>query len=122
MGARVLLVATALVLASGCSLDMGTLTALATHNVNVPTQPIERGVEGSDCIYFVLGIPVTGSLVPNLQEAEDRALAKAPEGDAMANVALYLDPTWFLIGSSECYRVKGDVVKIAQQPSAGAKK
>ena len=99
----------------GCSFNGGTLTALATHNVNIPVQPLERGVEGEDCIYFVLGLPVSGSLIPNLQEAEDRAIAQSPEGNAMQDIALYEDQTWFLVGSSVCYRVRGDIVKIAQQ-------
>jgi hypothetical protein len=98
---------------------MGTMTALATHNVNIPSKPLGREVEGTDCIYTVLGLPVSGSLVPNLQEAIDRAMAQLPEGDAMANVALYDDPTFYILGSSECFRVKGDVVKIAQTPGAG---
>jgi hypothetical protein len=98
----------------GCSFNGGTLTALATHNVNIPVQPLERGVEGEDCIYFVLGLPVSGSLIPNLQEAEDNALAQSPEGNAMQDVALYIDQTWFVVGSSVCYRVRGDVVRIAQ--------
>ncbi len=103
----------------GCSFNGGTLTALATHNVNMPAQPLERGVEGRDCIYFVLGLPVSGSLIPNLQEAEDRAIAQSPEGNAMQDIALYMDQTWFVVGSSVCYRVRGDIVRIAQQaPSA----
>jgi len=105
---------------AGCSFNGGTLTALATHNVNVPVQPLERGVEGSDCIYFILGLPVSGSLIPNLQEAEDQALARSPEGNAMQDVALYMDQTWFLVGSSVCYRVRGDIVKIAQQTPSPA--
>ena len=106
---------------SGCTFNGGTLTALATHNVNIPVQPLERGVEGSDCIYFVLGLPVSGSLIPNLQEAEDRAISQSPEGNAMQDVALYVDQSWFLVGSSECYRVRGDIVRIAQQaPTAAA--
>ncbi len=98
---------------------MGTMTALATHNVNIPSRPVERQVEGSDCIYTVLGIPVSGSLVPNLQEAIDRAMAQVGEGDAMTNVALYDDPTFYILGSSECFRVKGEVVRLAESPGAG---
>jgi hypothetical protein len=99
----------------GCSFNGGTLTALATHNVNIPVQPLEKGVEGRDCIYFVLGLPVSGSLIPNLQEAEDRAIAQSPEGNAMQDIALYMDQTWFVVGSELCYRVRGDIVRIAQQ-------
>ncbi len=104
--------------AAACSLNMGTMTALATHNVNVPNRPIERQVEGSDCIYTVLGIPVSGSLVPNLQEAIDRAMAQVPEGDAMTNVAFYNDPTFYIVGSSNCFRVKGEIVRLTQSQNA----
>ncbi len=106
-------------LLASCSFNMGTMTALATHNVNIPSRPVERQVEGSDCIYTVLGIPVSGSLVPNLQEAIDRAMAQVGEGDAMTNVALYDDPTFYILGSSECFRVKGEVVRLAESPGAG---
>lgn len=106
--------------AIGCTFDAGTLTALATHNVDIPVQPLEKGVEGDDCIYFVLGIPVSGSLIPNLQEAEDRAIAQSPEGNAMQDVALYVDQTWWVVGSTECYRVRGDVVRIPQQAASAA--
>jgi hypothetical protein len=111
---RTPLVLTLFLAIGGCTFNGGTLTALATHNVNIPVQPLERGVEGEDCIYFVLGIPVSGSLIPNLQEAEDQAIAQSPEGNAMQDVALYIDQTSFIVGNSVCYRVRGDIVKIAQ--------
>jgi hypothetical protein len=93
----------------GCSIDRGTLTAIATHNVAVPSQPVARDVEGSDCVYFAFGMPVSGSLAPDLREAVDNALAEAPEGDALENVVIYRDTAPF----SVCLRVKGDVVRIA---------
>ncbi|SRR5713101_2445744 len=99
----------ALVVLPGCSFDAGTMTALATHNVSVPAKPLGREVEGSDCVYFVFGIPVSGSLFPNLQEAVDNALAQDPEGDALENVVIYRDREPF----TACIRVKGDVVHIA---------
>jgi hypothetical protein len=104
--------------AIACTFNIGTMTALATHNVNAPSSAVGRQVEGRDCVYWVLGIPVSGSLVPNLQEAIDRAMAQVPEGDAMTNVALYDDPTFYLVGGSNCLRVKGEVVKLAQNESS----
>lgn len=103
---------------SGCSFNLGTLTAAATHNVNVPTRPIQERVEGSDCIYFLLGLPVSGSFYPNLQEAEDQALAHVPEGDALENAVLYNDRWTTIVYGSSCYRITGDAVKIAQQNGA----
>lgn len=104
--------------ATGCSFNVGTLTAAATHNVNVPTRPIQERVEGSDCIYSVMGIPVSGSFFPNLEEAEDQALARVPEGDALENAVLYNDRWTILVFGSSCYRIKGDAVKIAEQNGA----
>src|SRR3989442_622869 len=98
----------ALFLASSCSLDRGTLTAVATHNVAVPSQPLGRAVEGSDCVNFAFGIPISGSLTPDLREAIDNALANEPDGNALENVVVYQDRGPF----SNCVRVKGDVVRI----------
>jgi hypothetical protein len=103
-----------LALLPSCSFDEGTMTALATHNVTVASRPIQSQVEGSDCILFVMGLPVSGSLVPNLQEAEDQALAQVPEGDAMENVALYLDTMNLILLQTDCFRIKGDVVAIGE--------
>ncbi len=64
---------------SACSLRMGELTALATRNVHVETQPLRRAVEGRDCTHWLFGLIPLGSLTPNIQEAMDRALAKVPD-------------------------------------------
>jgi hypothetical protein len=99
----------------GCSFNAGTLTAAATHNVNVPVESLGREVEGSDCVYFVFGVPVSGSLFPNLGEAVDNALHQ--EGDALENVVVYLDRAPF----TSCIRVKGDVVQLAGQTPSSPK-
>jgi hypothetical protein len=76
-------------------------------------------VEGRDCIYYVLILPVSGSLYPNLQEAVDIALAKAPQANALANAALYSDLRTAILISEVCFRVEGDAVKVGQQAPAG---
>jgi hypothetical protein len=98
---------------AGCSLRMGDFTAIATQNVRTPSQELRPRVEGRDCVHWILFIPV-GSLIPNIEEAVDRALEKVPEGNAMANVALYQDPFFTYIYNRSCIRVKGDVVKASE--------
>ncbi len=95
---------------SACSFDAGTLTAVATHNVNVPAQRLGREVEGSDCVYFLFGIPVSGSWFPNVREAMDNALAHQ-QGDALENVVVYMDNG----PGAYCVRVKGEVVRLASE-------
>ncbi len=111
---RYLLVLGSVLLAAGCSFNLGTMSALATHNINVPSKTIGREVEGSDCLYFLLFVPVSGSLEPNVEEAVDRALAtQEGAGNAMTNVALYLDTAGLPpIFWQTCYRVKGEVVQL----------
>jgi hypothetical protein len=72
---------------------------------------VRRSVEGKDCVYRLILIPF-GALVPNLEEAMDRALAKVPEGNVMTDVAIYNDVVSTLIFNQQCLRVKGDVGKI----------
>lgn len=107
---------TALAALPGCSYDAGTLTAIATRNVSLPTQSLGREVQGSDCVYFLFGTPISGSAFPSIQEAIDDALSQEPQGDALTNVVFYLDSVPF----GRCLRVKGDVVQVAAQTPTGS--
>jgi len=98
--------------ASGCAFRMGDLQIVSDKNVAINPEPIKRGVEGSSCIYFLLGlIPVNG-IVPNVEEAMDRAMEKTPEGNILTDVAVYSDVVYAILFSSSCLRVKGDVGRI----------
>jgi len=112
---RLTVIVTALLacMASGCALRLGELTAASTKNVPLPATIVKRGVEGRDCVHQVLFIPI-GSLVPNMQEATDRALATVPEANALSDAALYAEPLVLFLYNRNCFRVRGDAVRIGQ--------
>ena len=95
----------------GCAFRVGDLSLVSSQNVGLQPQVVRRSIEGKDCIYTLLVIPI-GGLVPNLEEAMDRALAKVPEGNVMTDVAIYNDVVFTFIFNQQCLRVKGDVGKL----------
>lgn len=97
--------------ATGCSFNMGTLTTASTKNISLPHTVIKKAVEGEDCAKSLLFIPL-GSLVPNIQEAADKALAKTTDANALTDVVIYSEPLVFLIYNQVCLKVRGDAVKI----------
>ncbi|MBI3767764.1 MAG: hypothetical protein HY271_04615 [Deltaproteobacteria bacterium] len=108
-------IAAVALLSTGCSLRMGDLTAVATMNVRVPSAPLHRTVEGKDCVDWLFMIIPLGSIVPNVQEAMDRALAKVPEGNALTNVRLYNDPLVIpYLWLRNCLRINGEVVQVTE--------
>jgi len=91
---------------------MGDLQIVSTKNVHLNPEPIERSVEGKNCIYFLLGlIPING-FIPNVEEAMDRAMEKTPEGNILTDVAVYSDTLYAVLFSSNCLRVEGDVGRL----------
>ena len=96
---------------SGCSFRTGDLSIVASQNVGLQPELIQRSVEGEDCTHVLLFIPM-GSLVPNLDEAMDRALEKVPDGNILTDVAVYSDVRFTYIYNRTCLRVKGDVGRL----------
>lgn len=93
---------------SACTFRTGDLSVVASGNVGLQPEIIRRSVEGQDCTHFLLFIPF-GSLVPNLDEAMDRALEKVPEGNLLMDIALYQDQLFTYIYNRTCLRVRADV-------------
>jgi hypothetical protein len=93
---------------SGCAFRMGDFSLISSQNVAFSPEPIRRGVEGSDCVYTLIFIPI-GGLVPNLEEAMDRAMEQVPEGNVMMNVAVYSDLIFTYVFNRQCTRVRGEV-------------
>ena len=93
---------------SGCTFGMGDFTLVASENVGLEPDVIRRSVEGKDCTWMLLFIPL-GSLVPNAEEAIDRAMEQVPKGNVMTDVAVYNDLIFTYILNRTCLRVKGDV-------------
>lgn len=102
----------ALVLCGGCSLRMGDLQIISSKNVAVNPEPIQRGVEGKDCVHWLLGLIPLGSLVPNVEEAMDEAMQQVPEGNVLTDVAIYRDSFTVILVSRTCLRVKGDIGRL----------
>lgn len=97
---------------AGCAFRMGDLQIVSDKNVALNPTPIERGVEGRDCIYFLLGlIPING-FIPNVEEAMDRAMEGRPDANIMTDVAVYSDSFYAILFSSNCLRVKGDLGRL----------
>jgi hypothetical protein len=90
---------------------MGDFSLISSQNVAFAPEPIRRGVEGRDCVYTLLFIPI-GGLVPNVEEAMDRAMDQVPEGNVMTNVAIYNDLIFTYIFNQQCTRVRGEVGKL----------
>ncbi len=57
-------------LAAGCTFSLGGFPLASSKNVRFETETLRRGVEGRDCVYMLLFIPL-GSLNPNIEEATD---------------------------------------------------
>lgn len=72
-----------------------------------------------DCVHNLLGIPL-GSLVPNIEEATDRALATAPGANALTDAVVYSEPLFLLVYARSCFRVSGDAVKLTS-PGEGSR-
>jgi hypothetical protein len=105
---RVACLVTATVALSACAFRMGDLSIVSSKNVALNPQPMKRGVEGQNCLYFLLGfIPIMG-FVPNIEEAMDQALAQVPDGNLLTDIAVYADSTYFVLAAQQCIRIKGD--------------
>jgi hypothetical protein len=98
----------AILLGSGCAFRMGDFALISSQNVGLRPEPIRKGVEGKDCVYMLLFIPI-GGLVPNVEEAMDRAMEQVPEGNVMMNVAIYNDVIFTYVLNRTCARVRGEV-------------
>ena len=96
-------------LALGCVTRVGDFTIASTKNVAFNPTPDRRGVEGKDCVTYLLGLIPLGSFNPNLEEAVDDAMAKVPDGNVMTNAVTYVDSWTAILVAQNCYRVKGDV-------------
>lgn len=94
-------------LMTGCSVREGSLTLMTTKNIGITPQLSAHEVHGEDCMHQVFIFPV-GKLNPNIQDAMDNALAKAPEANALRDVRIH--QTFFsfpLLFTKICYELGG---------------
>jgi hypothetical protein len=110
-GLRVV-VAFGLLALAGCASNWGSLNLATTKNVGIQPSLVQRNVEGEDCLWMFLFIPI-GKLNPNIEEAINDALGKAPEANLLSNVSVSQHFLFTYIVNRSCLRVKGDAVRVA---------
>ncbi len=100
-------VAAACLLGSGCSYRLGDFTALSSKNVPIKYDASTK-VEGESCkLVNFLFIPLGP---PSLEDAVEDAIGT--KGNALVNQVTYTSVYWVIVGSYQCFRVKGDVVTL----------
>ncbi len=108
---RISQIVASLAFASGClTLPAGSMTVMSMHEIDPIAEQVDSQVEASHCVYFVMGVPIIGSLAPDKQAAEDSARAQVPEGHSVTNLAYTAEETSYIAVKSSCARVTGDVV------------
>lgn len=95
----------------GCVFDLGRFTVLSNQAVDLrglelARADLQRGVEGSDGTFWILGVPVGG--LPSLDRAVHEALRKG-WGDVMLNCRVERVFWTTVLFSWTSYRVVGDV-------------
>jgi hypothetical protein len=92
---------------SGCTYRLGDFTALSSKNVPLQYDATTTA-EGSDCKVTNVLLIYLGP--PSLEEAVDRAVGT--RGNALVNQVTYTSAYTFLLGTIQCFKVKGDVVTL----------
>ena len=91
----------------GCVHRMGDFTALSSKNVwvkhDVPSPASGKSCRVSNLLGAYLG-------PPSLEDAVDQAVAS--RGNALINQVTYTSRYTFLVGTYQCFRVKGEVVTL----------
>jgi len=107
-GTRIfLLLVAGSVWSAGCSYRLGDFTALSSKNVPLKYDA-STSVKGDDCkVVNFLGFPLGP---PSLEDAVDDAVGT--KGNALVNQVTYTSSYTFLLGTIQCFRVKGDVVTL----------
>lgn len=95
-------------LMSGCTVRMGDLTLVSTKNIDLSKSKLDMSsgvnVFGEDCKHSLVGLP-------NLESAIDDALQKG-NGNVLIDEVTEFKSIWVLIGSIQCYKVKGTAYKL----------
>ena len=85
---------------------IGDLDLVSTERVALRTATLKRNVTGRACTTFVFND------VPSIEGALADAQRSVANGEALANVGLYLERTNYFFVTRLCYVVIGDVVKL----------
>lgn len=95
-------------LLSGCTARIGDLSLVSTKNIDLSKSKLDMStgvnVFGEDCKHSLVGLP-------NLEAAIDDALQKGT-GNVLVDEVTEFKSIWVLIGSIQCYKVKGTAYKL----------
>jgi hypothetical protein len=97
-----------LALLVGCTgtLRVSELDLVSTERVPLRTAILKRNVTGRACTTFAF------SGMPNLEQALAEAQRSVANGEALANVGVYIERTYYFVATRLCYVVIGDAVKL----------
>lgn len=98
---------------TGCVMNWGSLNVVTTKNVPLQPVVVQQNVEGEDCLWMFLFIPI-GKFNPNIEEAINDALSKVPEANLLSNVSVSQHIFFTYIVNRSCLHVKGDAVRVSQ--------
>ena len=82
------------------------LDLVSTERVALRSAILKRNVTGRACTTFAF------SGVPNIEAALADAQRSVANGEALTNVGVYLERTYYFVATRLCYVVIGDVVKL----------
>jgi hypothetical protein len=97
---------------SACVVSSGRFALLSNQATALHPEVIRRDVEGEDCVYGVVLLPISGRVQPSLQAALEDALAKAPGGQVMVDVEVTERHFTTLLFDRICLRVAGNAARL----------
>jgi hypothetical protein len=96
----------------GCVVSSGRFALLSDRATGLQPEIVRRGVEGEDCVYGVLLLPISGRVQPSLQFALEDAMARAPGSQSMVDVEISERRFTTLLFDSICLRVRGNAARL----------
>jgi hypothetical protein len=85
---------------------VGDLDLVSTERVSLQPATLKRNVTGRACTTFMF------SGTPSIEEALANAQRSVANGEALANVGIYLERTYYFVATRLCYVVIGDAVRL----------
>ena len=103
---RLALLGVALLVASGCSVEVARLTAATPAPVAVARESCGH-LTGRSCRWHIIGAPLG---LPQIDEAMSAAMAPVG-GRLMRDVVVSSDHTFWVLFGQNCYTVQGEVFR-----------
>jgi hypothetical protein len=95
-----------------CVVSSGRFALLSDRVTGLQPEIVRRGVEGEDCVYGVLMLPISGRVEPSLEAAVENAMARAPGSQLMVGVEISERRFTTLLFDRICLRVHGNAARL----------